>query len=401
MSSPTSEQIRNMVVGLCMLAACAFTVALILFLKPSVGNEEKTYYIRFANITGIGDGTRVLFAGRPVGEVVAIREIPDAREQPVDKMGITYFYQLTLKIDSSVTIYNTDEISIQTSGLLGEKSISITPRAPQEGTIPVPVGKDPIYAESADPLEKAIREISQVASEASGTFRYLRTWLDKNGDSLAVAVSAFGKTMTQAEQVLLSVNKTQLVEEVKKGVVQFSLAMNRIQSSLKELQDGKFFSNLNQAGANIGHITDSIATGKGTLGKLIEEKDMYLRVTSLLEKMNTLMNDVNHYGILFHLNKTWQRQRLQKITLMNSLESPNSFREYFEREVDDVNMAMSRLSMLMQKADSSPAKEEIFINKQFSADFAEFLQEVEALADSVRTYNEQLVDFQNQLQKTP
>jgi hypothetical protein len=98
------DQIKNMLVGLLMIAACAFTISLILFLKPSVGDAKKTYYVRFSNINGIGVGTRVMFAGKPVGEVVAVDEIYDARKQPSDTLGRVYFYQLVLKVDSSVTI---------------------------------------------------------------------------------------------------------------------------------------------------------------------------------------------------------------------------------------------------------------------------------------------------------
>ncbi|MBS0628433.1 MAG: hypothetical protein JSS09_09515, partial [Verrucomicrobia bacterium] len=101
-----------------------------------------------------------------------------------------------------------------------------------------------------------------------------------------------------------------------------------------------------------------------------------------------------HYGILFHLNKTWQRERLQQITLLNSLNTPASFKEYFEQEVQDVNLAMSRLSMLLEKVEKNPQKEAIFKNGQFTKDFAEFLREVDTLAKNVRLYNEELVQMQ-------
>ncbi len=72
-----------------------------------------------------------LFAGKPVGVVAAVNEISHAREtQPSDELGRLYFYQLTLKIDSKVHVYSTDQITLQTSGLLGEISIGITPRTP-------------------------------------------------------------------------------------------------------------------------------------------------------------------------------------------------------------------------------------------------------------------------------
>ena len=148
--------------------------------------------------------------------------------------------------------------------------------------------------------------------------------------------------------------------------------------------------NVKVASANIDIITDDLATGRGTLGKLIKNDDMYLRITAILSKADTLMNDVNHYGILFHLNKSWQRERLQRVNLMNSLDTPVAFRDYFEKEVDDVNMAMSRLSMLIERAETSPEREDILSNEGFHDDFAQLLRDVDELADNLRLYNEQL-----------
>ena len=119
------DYMKNMLIGLFVVVACALIVGIILFLEPSVGDGKEKLIVRFSNINGLSLGTRVMFAGKPVGEVVAIEQIPHAREQPTDELGQVYFYQLVLNIDSSVHVYNTDEITVQTSGLLGEKSIAI------------------------------------------------------------------------------------------------------------------------------------------------------------------------------------------------------------------------------------------------------------------------------------
>ena len=162
------EQTKSMLIGIFVLTAIALLVSFVLFLKPTVGNSEKTLYVRFANINKITLGTRVTFAGKPIGEVVAIDEIYNARKQPSDETGEIYFYQLTLKIDSSVTVYNTDEIALQTSGLLGEKSVAIIPKVPPPGVIPQPISNQPVYATSVDPIENAFEELSSVAHDIHG-----------------------------------------------------------------------------------------------------------------------------------------------------------------------------------------------------------------------------------------
>jgi len=391
------EQTKNMLVGFFILAACALTVSLILFLKPSVGDGKKTYLVRFSNINKVGVGTQVMFAGKPVGEVVAVDELLDPRKQPHDSLDRVYVYQLIIKVDSSVNIYNTDEIAIQTSGLLGEKSIAIIPKAPPKGVTPKLITNQPIYAQSVDPIENAFTELSNLANEMEGTFKYLNEWLDKNGDTVAQAVGSFRDAMHEASVAIGDFNHLGIIHDVQKGIQGFTSVMDQVHGVIDDMKKDGVFTNLSDimknvkvASANLDIITDDLATGKGTLGKLIKNDDMYLRVTAILSKADTLMNDVNHYGILFHLNKSWQRERLQRVNLMNSLDTPVAFRDYFEKEVDDVNMAMSRLSMLIEKAETSPEREDILGNENFRDDFAKLLRDVDELADNLRLYNEQL-----------
>ena len=160
------DYMKNMLIGLFVVVACALIVGIILFLEPSVGDGKETLVVRFSNVNGLSLGTRVMFAGKPVGEVVAIEQIKQAREQPTDELGQVYFYQLILHVDSSVHVYNTDEITVQTSGLLGEKSIAIIPRSPPKGVKPTLItASTPVYAESVDPLESAFNELSQLSDK--------------------------------------------------------------------------------------------------------------------------------------------------------------------------------------------------------------------------------------------
>ena len=65
-----------------------------------MGDGKETLVVRFSNINGLSVGTRVMFAGKPVGEVVEIQQIPGARAKPTtDELGQVYFYQLILKIE--------------------------------------------------------------------------------------------------------------------------------------------------------------------------------------------------------------------------------------------------------------------------------------------------------------
>lgn len=400
------DYMKNMLIGLFVVVACALIVGIILFLEPSVGDGKETLIVRFSNVNGLSLGTRVMFAGKAVGEVVAIQQIPHAREQPTDELGQVYFYQLVLHVDSSVHVYNTDEITVQTSGLLGEKSIAIIPRSPPKGVKPTLItSKTPIYAESVDPFESAFNELSQLSDKVEETLDKVIAWIDQNGHELGAAIRSFDDAMNEASVTLTRINQTHLVDEVKLGVQNFAVAMRDVHSAMDQLEQQDAFHNLavtlknaRKASYAIDHVADAVAHGKGTIGKLFMDDDTYLRVTAILSKLDTTMNDVNHYGFLFNLNKEWQRTRLKQATLMNALNTPQQFRDYFNKEVDLINTSMSRLSMLVDRAENSPESHRILDSNAFQRDFADLMRRSQALYDNLKLYNEQLQSAEMQAQ---
>ena len=395
------EQTKNMLIGVFVIAACAVIVWLILFLKPSVGNGKETLYVRFSNVNQINIGTRVLFAGKPVGEVVAIQPIPNARQKPIaDVIGEIYYYQLVLKVDSSVKVYDTDEVTIQTSGLLGEKSIAIIPKVPPKGVIPKLISDgQPIYAESVDPLERAFTEITTLATDMQTAVQQITCWIQKYGDDMGSTIKSFGGAMDEIQTAMKTLNEECLWTDMKTAVNQFTDTFHEVQEAICQMRTGEVFinagpvmKNLKCTTHNLSLITADIADGKGTIGRLVKDDNFYLHINSILSKVDTLMNDINNYGLLFYLNKHWQRQRAQRITQLNALDSPQGFKRYFETEVDDINVSMSRLSMLIDKAELSPERKEIMSNDQFLKDFRELLRLSEELSDNLKLFNQQLMD---------
>ena len=224
-------------------------------------------------------------------------------------------------------------------------------------------------------------------------------WFDESQGDLHSAISNFSKAMDKIDTAVATLNQEQLIEELKISAQSFTATVHEIFDLLDEMEQNQVFANLSTTMKNAASATGSIdvvaerlAQGKGTLGKLLEGDDIYLQLTAIITKVNTMMNDINHYGVLFHLNKGWQRQRAQRITELNALDTPSGFRTYFETEVDNINTAMERLSMVIKKAEEEPTKEEIFNSTPFRSDFAELLREVDAMSETLRLYNEQLLD---------
>lgn len=396
-----SNQLKNILIGIFLISGIAVFVGFVMFLRPSVGDEKQTLYVRFANINKINVGTRVLFAGKAIGQVTKIEPIYQAREtQPTDELGRLYFYQLTLKIDSNVKVYNTDEILIQTSGLLGEKSIAIVPKLAPKGIVTERLtDKTPFYADSIDPIENTFSRLSDIGEKLEGTIDIIKSWLEENKDHLAHAVTSFGSAMDQIDCAVAQVNTEQLIPQIKQGAVHFTSSMQQVDQALSQMhRDGVFtnmgpvVANFKAASASFNKISQDISNGNGTLGKLVNNEDFYLRLNAILSKADTAMNDINHYGILFHLNKNWQRMRTKRLTTLNALDTPAGFKTYFQSEMDQINTAMARLSMLIDKAQQNPEGEKIIENPRFKQDFSDLMRYVDEMSDNLRLYNEQLMD---------
>lgn len=394
-----STRLKNVLIGSFFIVAAGLIVWMIFFIKPTVGNGKQKLYARFSNVTMISKGTRVTVEGFPVGEVEALYPIPNARTHPVvDAMGNLYYYQATLRLDSSVKVYTTDEVAIKTYGLLGEKSIVIEPRpAPPHVKPQLVTEKTPIYVRSLSELDRAFHEMTGLAQAAKTTFTEVNGWLCAHGEGLAHALSGFGSAMEQLTVALQAFNSSDLLQEATEAVTNVNGVVCRILEGLDTLQATGTFANIGSIAESmkstldsIAHISQHIAEGRGTLGKLVEYNDVYMELQGAMNKFNALMQDINTYGLFFYQNKTWMRLRAQRALEMEQLQKPEHFKRFCENQIQEIQTSMHKLAQLIEGAKGENQKE-VLENQSFRKDFSEFLDRVDELSHKLKMYNDELV----------
>lgn len=368
------DQAKNMLIGIFVTAACAIVVFVLMFLHPSVGDEGKLLRVRFANIDKISIGTRVTFAGKPVGEVISIVELPDVDTERKAVNGFVYVYELTLRVDSSVNLFNTDEISSRTSGLLGEKSVAIIPRAVAKGEELRLVNNEVIYASETGSVEETLGDFRLLAGKAE------------------TALDNFNNFMAGLKQ-------TGIVENIAKSAAN----VQEITAAFNADQIRATLANVHQLSEGTHSIIERVRSGQGTIGQLLMRDELYLRTNSLLSKAQTTMNDINHYGILFHLDKGWQRLRARRMNLLQKLCSPQEFRNYFNDEIDTVFTSLERVSMVLDQLNCQPdwCCHDLLQNSEYTRVYGELLHRIGTLEEEVRLYNTQVVDsavYESELQ---
>lgn len=391
------DQFKNFMIGIFVIAATAIIIFVLMFLHPRVGNEGKILNVRFTDIDKVTIGTRVTYGGRPVGEVTEIKEVEFGREGAADSSGHMYLYELTLRVDTNVKVFNSDEISLRTSGLLGEKNVEITPLAPKKGEDLVIIDKEVIFAVETGSVEETFKDIKAVASRFDVALDTLTDILNRIRDKRLI--DKLTNTVENIESITDALNKPREWSEILANIHKISDHANKT----FDIVDDTLHS-INDAGVGIRDAANSarnfmvdsnkvvvkINSGEGTFGKLIYNDDFYLRTNSILSKAETIMDDINHYGLLFSSDKGWQRLRARRMNLMQKLRTPQEFRNYFNDEVDQISTSLSRVYMVLNDLGCDPYCCDIMNDRDFSKVFSELMRRVVMLEEEIKMYNIQL-----------
>lgn len=410
------DQGKNILIGVFVVAACAIAVFMLLFLHPTVGNEGKIIRVRFANIDKVNLGTRVTYAGKPVGEIVDINEVETVGDPRIAHDGFIYPYELVLKVDTGVNVYNTDVVSLRTSGLLGEKSVAIMPLPPLPGQVVRNVDKETLYANETGSVEETLKEFKELSDKFELALDSINIFFkDIKETQLIEKVS---KIATNVEQITSTLNKPKELEDTLYNIQEFAAniaafskridgTFTKFDNSMDKLQDAMVnLKTISEDGTRISKdlvaVTGNVAAGKGTFGKLLMGDDFYLRTSSIMSKVETLADDVNHYGLLFHMDKNWQKLRARRANLLYKLSSPQEFRNFFNDEIDEITTSLSRVARILEETEAQYPCGILLEDYNFSKVFAELMRRVSELEENLRLYNTQLVEAEvSQTELTP
>ncbi|MEI6243142.1 MAG: MlaD family protein, partial [Chlamydiota bacterium] len=232
-----SETKKNLYLGLFILAAIATLAWLILFINPTTGDGGKLLHVRFSDISGISVKTRVCYAGNPVGGVTAIKKLKNVTE--ADDLGRLYVYELTLKVDSSVEVYDKDQISLNTSGLMGERSVGISPKAPIVGKTPKLITQETLFAKSNGQLENLIGQFTNLSQKLEHFVVDFQSWFSENSPALTHVVRSCSTNMNLIEDTLTQVKNQNMVEKTGRILDQVEKSTNSLNKLTQNIEQGK------------------------------------------------------------------------------------------------------------------------------------------------------------------
>ncbi len=242
---PSQKQLKwsQLKVGITVVVALT-TLAVLIFLMSGTGGiftekiELKSYV---DNASGLRVGAPVRLSGVDIGNVSAIRVVPDADKllTPVEvTMKVNTKYRYALRKDSKTLL--------STAGVLGETYIDINSSEARKAE-----------AQNGDVLpSQNVPDFSDMVRAGQGTLQNMDALLKRLDRIIAYVETGKG-----------SVGK----------LIYDPTLYNRLSSTVTEFQ---------------GLVSD-IGSGKGTLGKLVADDTMYNKMNATLDKVNGMIDDLN------------------------------------------------------------------------------------------------------------
>ncbi len=323
-------------VGLLFFIGLGLLVWFTLFVTR-VGSAKGEYAVHFPQVARLKEGDAVTYNGVKVGTVTAVA--PDLREgRPLVRVA----FSIESRHKDKVLVDAATQVRIQlpplggaTMDLSSQGGESITPEALMTLAGQAPVGLDEAIASVRSLVEENRTEIRRaVTAVGDGMDRFgkmsdeVRVLIEENRPAVKVAVANVGdaageiraavaenrqdlraavsRIATAAAEVtaMLQENRDSLRAAIAKAPdmiaaieqagaqVRDTVAENR--AGLKATIDGTaaLGGRLDAIGANLQRITEQIASGRGTLGRLVMEDTVHDKATATLDSLQQRLDEV-------------------------------------------------------------------------------------------------------------
>lgn len=255
----------------------------------------KTFYVEYKSVEGLATSAPVTLNGLIIGKVSSIT---------IDENTGTLLVELQLKTDFPIS--KSSIASIYEPGFIGGKQIAIIPNFDdkilavdgQKLQGGVKMGLTDKVGDQLAPLQE---KLEKLLGSTEKLISGLNNVLDQKGQQdLKLTLAELSKTVEQFHKVsmsvndLLSTNKTQI-----NGMVtnfnKISGNFSKISDSLNKADLGKTVKNLNTTLARVDGIMNGLESGKGSMGKLLNDEAFYQNIKSSTKELELLLQDIRLY----------------------------------------------------------------------------------------------------------
>lgn len=309
---PSQKQLKwsQLRVGLTVVFA-SIVLALLLFLMSGTTGlftKRITLYSYFDNASGLRVGAPVRLSGVDIGNVVAMRVVPDKDKQltPVQViMKVSTKYGFNLRRDSMT--------SLDTAGVLGETYLDIDSSqaigAPAQNGDTLPTRVHPDFNEVVRSSESTLQNMDALLKRADRILAFAESGKGSIGKLIydPTLYDRLSQTTKEFEAIVDQIAKGQgslgALINSNDAYNKFLGTLDKINEVVDDLQAGKgtagkflkdpsLYNNANDTIANLKKTTDDINAGKGTLGKLTKDEELAKKIDNTVSKLEALTTNL-------------------------------------------------------------------------------------------------------------
>jgi phospholipid/cholesterol/gamma-HCH transport system substrate-binding protein len=309
---PSQKQLKwsQLRVGLTVIFA-SLILALLLFLMSGTGgffSHRITLVSFFDNASGLRVGAPVRLSGVDIGNVAAIRVVPDKDKQitPVEViMKVSTKYGFNLRRDS-VT-------SLDTAGVLGETYLDIDSSqavgAPAKDGDTLPTQVHPDFNEVVRSSQSTLQNMDALLKRADRILAFAESGKGSIGKLIydPTLYNRFSDTVADFQGIVNQIAKGQgslgALINSNDAYNKFLATLDKINAVADDMQAGKgtagkflkdptLYNNANDTIANLKKVTEDINAGKGTLGRLTKDEELADKINTTVTKLAALTSDL-------------------------------------------------------------------------------------------------------------
>lgn len=302
----------------------AFAIAMLIigynFLKGnSIFTSETTLYAKYTHVDGLAVSKPVLVNGFQIGRVDKLELKPDGT------------IMVTLKIQDEYQIPKNTVARLESTDLLGGKAIIMvlgnSTEYAEDGFV-LNANVERSLMESVQPVQKkAEMIITKMDSILTSVNSILNPSFQKNVDksftSIAATLGSLEATSKKVDALVGSESSklSSILSNVETITANFKnngakidavlTNLNTVTDKVAALNFKTTIDNANKAVADLQGMVSDLKAGKGSLGKLLNDEEMYRNLTSASKNLDALMIDLKanpkryvHFSVFGGGNKT-------------------------------------------------------------------------------------------------
>jgi phospholipid/cholesterol/gamma-HCH transport system substrate-binding protein len=276
----------------------ALTAGIILYLGFNflkgyeIFSHTNKYFVIYENVDGLTVSNPVTLNGLAVGRVDEIALMAENQNKIL----------VTLDVDEDVKVGDSTYAFLANTDLLGGKSIeleignntklykggeTLIPRKKQDITAALTAKAMPILSNLDSTVIKLNKVFGdEVGKSVASTLHNLE--LASSGLNTMVNVNQKNIAAITGNLASLSASLSQTEKQLKPVIAK----MDSLAESLNDMELKQTVANANLALQNIEKLTAKINQGEGSLGQLVNDKELYTNLTAASDNLNKLLEDI-------------------------------------------------------------------------------------------------------------